>query len=221
MEFDEVVRTTFACRSFTDEEVPEEVLTTILEQARFAPSGGNRQGWHVIAVRDKALRKQFARWIHPTFQRYLAQVQAGESPWNTIHPTTLSQEEIDRVKVDFPLLNELEKVPVLLVVALDLSVVASFDKDHDRVGVISGASIYPFVWNLLLAARNAGYGGALTTFLVAGEAEVQKALNLPPHYAIAAMVPLGRPQKQLAKLTRKPVAEFATWDTFDGKPIGG
>ena len=221
MEFDEVVRTTFACRNFTDEEVPEEVLATILEQARFAPSGGNRQGWHVIAVRDKALRKQFARWIHPTFQHYLAQVQAGESPWNTIHPTKLSQEEIDRVEVNFPLLNEIEKIPVLLVVALDLSVVASFDKDHDRVGVISGASIYPFVWNLLLAARNAGYGGALTTFLVAGEDEVQKALNLPSHYAVAAMVPLGRPQKQLKKLTRKPVAEFATWDTLDGKPIGG
>ncbi len=220
MEFDDVVRTTFTCREFTDEEVPEADLAAILEQARFAPSGGNRQGWHVIAVRDAELRKQFAKWIHPMFQRYLAQVHAGESPWNTVHPTKLTPEEVRRVEVNFPLLENLDKVPVLLVVALDLSVTASFDKDHDRVGVISGASIYPFVWNLLLAARNAGYGGALTTFLVAGEKEVQKALNLPDHYAVAAMVPLGRPKKQLTKLRRNPVRDFATWDTLDGKPIG-
>jgi nitroreductase len=221
MEFDDVIRTTFACRDFTDDPVPEEDLAKILEQARFAPSGGNRQGWHVIAVRDAELRKQFAEWIRPTFQLYLAQRAAGESPWNTIYPTRLTPEEVAKVDANVPLLAGLHEVPTLLVVALDLSVVASFDKDHDRIGVISGASIYPFVWSLLLSARNSGYAGALTTFLVAGEKEVQAALNLPPHYAVAAMVPLGRPVKQLTKLTRKPVAEFATWDTLDGKPIGG
>ncbi len=221
MEFDDVVRSTFTCRDFTDEPVPEEDLAKILEQARFAPSGGNRQGWRVIAVRDPELRKQFSELIRPTFQLYLAQQAAGESPWNTIVPSKVTPEQAAQVEITFPLLNHLDKVPVLLVVALDLSLVASFDKDHDRVGVISGASIYPFVWNLLLAARNSGYGGALTTFLVGGEEEVQKALGLPPHYCVAAMVPLGRPKKQLTKLTRKPVAEFATWDTLDGDPIGG
>ena len=56
--------------------------------------------------------------------------------------------------------------PVLLVVCLDLSVVAASDQDLDRIGVISGASVYPFVWNVLLAARNEGYGGVLTTMVV-------------------------------------------------------
>jgi nitroreductase len=220
MDFDEVVRTTFTCREFTGESIPEKDLEKLLEQARFAPSGGNRQGWHVIAVRDPKLRQQFSKWIHPTFQLYLAQQQAGESPWNSIIPTRVTAEEAKRIDFSFPLLDSIETVPVILVVALDLSLVASFDKDHERVGVISGASIYPFVWNLLLAARNSGYGGALTTFLVAGESEVQEALNLPSHFSIAAMVPLGRPKKQLTKLKRKPVAEFATWDTLDGTPIG-
>ena len=45
--------------------------------------------------------------------------------------------------------------------------VASMDQDLARIGVISGASIYPFVWNILLSARNQGYGGTLTTFPVA------------------------------------------------------
>ena len=48
--------------------------------------------------------------------------------------------------------------PTVLVVAVDLGVVASLDKDLDRVGVISG-SIYPMAWNILLGARNEGFGG--------------------------------------------------------------
>jgi nitroreductase len=110
-------------------------------------------------------------------------------------------------------------VPVLLVVAIDLGVVASMDKNLDRVGVISGASIYPFVWSLLLAARAEGLGGTLMTFLAAGEPEVKSLLGIPDRYAVAAMVPMGRPVKQLTKLTRKPVEDFATLDRFDGEPL--
>lgn len=221
MEFEEVARTCFAARDFRDEEIPNEVLYRILDHARFAPSGGNRQGWRVILVRDPSMRRRLADLSTPTFQRYLAQVAAGESPFNTIIPSEVSEEDVAKVEVRFPLLDNIETVPALLVVAVDLRVVASFDNALSRVGVISGASIYPFVWNLLLAARNEGYGGVLTTFLAGAEAEAQRALGLPEHHAVAAMVPLGRPVKQLTKLTRKPVEEFATWDRLDGEPFRG
>ena len=59
------------------------------------------------------------------------------------------------------------------------------------MGVIGGASIYPFAWNVLLAARNEGYAGVLTTFLAAGEPEAQQALGIPDHYAVAAELVLG------------------------------
>ena len=52
MELYDVMTTTFSCREFTDEPLPDATLYRILERARFAPSGGNRQGWHVIIVRD-------------------------------------------------------------------------------------------------------------------------------------------------------------------------
>ena len=45
---------------------------------------------------------------------------------------------------------------MVLVVCVDLKVVASTDQDLERVGVISGASIYPLVWNILLSARHEG-----------------------------------------------------------------
>ena len=87
---------------------------------------------------------------------------------------------------------------------VDLSVVASFDSGLDRIGVISGGSIYPFAWNILLAARNEGLGGTLTTF-VGARAGLQELLGVPSHYAFAAMIPMGKPVKQLTKLSRKPV----------------
>ena len=121
----------------------------------------------------------------------------------------------------FPLVDDLDKAPVVLVVCVDLTFVSSFDKDLPRVGVISGASIYPFVWNILLAARNEGLGGVLTTFLANQEEGARKLLALPENFAIASMIGIGKPVKQLTKLKRKPVSEFARIDTWDGETFGG
>jgi len=107
----------------------------------------------------------------------------------------------------------------VLVICLDLAVVAATDQDLDRIAVIPGASVYPFVWNVLLAARNEGYGGVLTTMLVAEEPRVKHLLDVPDPYAIAAVLPLGRPVRQLTKLRRQPVAEFTTCERFDGAPF--
>jgi len=219
MELTEVMRTTFSCRDWTDEPVDDRTLHRILDVARFAPNGGNRQGWHVIVLKDRATREKLVPLIRPTTAVYVAQTAAGESPWNSIHPTSVDIEAAIAADPGFPGLDKLADVPVLLVVTVDLSRVASFDKDLERVGVISGASIYPFVWNILLAARNEGLGGVLTTYLAGQESKAQEILGLPSHHAVAALVPLGHPVKQLTKLKRLPVEDFATVDRFDGPPF--
>jgi nitroreductase len=218
MELYDVMRTTFACREWTDDPVSDETLHRILDNARFAPNGGNRQGQHVIVVRDKDVRRQLVPLVREGTDIYMAHVAAGEAPWNSINPTSVDEAAIranDR-PVTFPGVNEMVDAPVVLVVAVDLSVVASFDKNLERIGVISGASIYPLVWNILMSARNEGLGGVLTTYLSEKEPEVQKVLGLPSSYAVAAMLPIGVPVKQLTKLRRKQVEEFVTIDSFDG-----
>ena len=220
MELIDVMRTTFAAREFTDDPVTDEMLIRILDHARFAPSGGNRQGWKVIAVREESDRAALGRWIEPTMKRYIAQVQAGESPWNTVHPTALDAATIEATAVPTEMIERLIGAPVVLLVLVDLAVVASFDQQLDRIGVISGASVYPFVWNILLAARNEGLGGTLTTFVVGEEADVKAHFNIPDQYAVCAMLPIGKPVKQLTKLRRREVAEFATFDRFDGATLG-
>jgi len=221
MELFDVMRTTFAARQFTDAPVDDEQIRSILDNARFAPSGGNRQGWKVIVVRDEGTREALEGVIRPGMQRYIAQRMAGEAPWNTIHPSRLSEEEIAAVEIPGAMVRALTSAPALLFVFVDLSVVASFDRDLHRVGVISGASVYPFVWNILLAARNQGLGGTITTFAAAREPELQALLGVPSHMAFAAMLLLGEPVKQLTRLSRKPVDEFAFLERYDGTPLGG
>ena len=216
MELYEVMRTTFSARDFSDEPVSDEVLGRILEHARFAPSGGNRQGWHVIVVRDPAKRAALAPLIEPTYKRYLAEVKAGANPWNTIEPADIEQADVDAVTIPPGFIDRLIHAPVVLLVTVDLSVVASMDQHLPRIGVISGASIYPLVWNILLGARNEGLGGTLTTFLVAEEAKAKALFGIPDNHALAAMLPIGKPVKQLTRLRRNPVSAFATIDTFDG-----
>ena len=114
MDLYDVMRTTFAAREFTGEPLLDPTLYRILDNARFAPSGGNRQGT---------------------------------------------------------------------------------DQDLDRVGVVSGASVYPLVWNILLAARGEGYGGNLSTMVVPQEPEVQKLLG---EFPISARSPRDRSRQAAA-----------------------
>lgn len=219
MELYEVMRTTFAARDFTDDPVSDAQLYRILDNARFAPSGGNRQGWKVVIVREQQTREALIPLIKPTMQRYFAQVANGEAPWNTIHPTTLSTAQIAAQELPTGALEKLVQAPVLLFVFVDLAFVAAFDQGLDRVGVISGASIYPFVWNILLAARNEGLGGTPTTFAAAQEPKLQQLLGVPEQLAFASMIPLGKPVKQLTKLRRKAVEEFAVLERADGPAL--
>jgi nitroreductase len=219
MDHYEVMRTTFAARDYTDDPVSDETLYRILDHARFAPSGGNRQGWKVLVIKDQARRKVLREIMAPTIKQYKAQAIAGETPFSSVTQSNVTQATIDATSANFPLIDELEEAPVLLVICVDLNAVSSMDKDLARVGVISGASIYPFAWNIVTAARNEGLGGVLTTFLANQEPKAKALLNLPPHMAIAAMIAIGKPVKQLTKLKRDKVESFASIDTYDGAPL--
>jgi nitroreductase len=218
MELYDAMRTTGAVRQFTDDPLPDDVLLRILDNARFAPTGGNRQGVRVIAVREAATREALAELSLPGAKRYMAQSANGESPWNPVRPPLVDDATVSAADGG-PMVASLRGAPVVLVFCLDLGVVAATDQDLDRIGVISGASVYPFVWNVLLAARNEGFGGVPTTMAVAQEPAVRTLLDIPDQYAVAAVVPLGKPVHQPTKLKRKPLRDIATRELFGGAPL--
>ena len=219
MELYEVMRSTFAAREFTADPLPDDVLVRILDHARFAPSGGNRQGWKVVVVRDQKTKDELARLSGIAAKRYAAQAANGESPWNTIDPPRVDAATIEKTQAPARLTEPISKAPVVLVLCVDLKVVASIDQDLKRVGVISGASIYPFAWNVLMGARHEGYGGTITTLATAQEPKIQELLGLPEHVAVCTVMPLGRPVQRLTRLKRKPVSEFAMRERWGGPPL--
>ncbi len=218
MELYDVMRTTGAVRSFTDAPVPPDALHRILDHARFAPSGGNQQGWHVTVVRDPAVRRRLGELSADVWARYLAEAQAGFRSFNPIDAAPADLAVPDDLPTN-PMLDDLASVPEVLVVSVDLRVLAVLDKDLDRFSVVGGGSVYPFCHNVLLAARNEGLGGVLTTFLAAREDDVRPLIGLPDGHGVVAMICLGEPVTQVSRLRRKPVEAFATIDRFDGPPL--
>lgn len=224
MELKETLRTTGSVREFTDEPVSDEVLYEILDIARFAPSGGNRQGWRTIVVRDPELRRALRDLYLVGWYDYLAIGRAGLVAWAPITDREAEQEALKHAKAEAGarggFAEHLDEVPALVVVLADLRALAAMDRDAERYSFAGGASIYPFVWSILLAAREAGLGGVITTMLVRQEQQVLELLDVPDEFAVAAMVALGHPVRRHTRLKRAAVEEFATVDRFNGPALG-
>ena len=187
----------------------------LLDDARFAPSGGNRQPWRVAVVRDPALRRRLGDLMQPVWDEYVARGALGVTPYNVVDdrpPPAIEHAPNE-------LLAHIESVPVVLAVAADLRRIAAMDRDLERIALTPGASVYPFCWSILLAARQRGLGGVMTTFLSRVEPAAATELGLPDHHALAATIFLGVPEAHVTKLRRQPVESFTTVDRFDGPPF--
>ncbi|HUV58078.1 MAG TPA: nitroreductase family protein [Acidimicrobiales bacterium] len=225
MDLTDALRTTGSVRDFTDQPVDDKVLFALLDVARFAPSGGNRQSWRVIVVRDQDQRRVVRDIYLDAWHDYVAHLLAGVVPFS---PLATDQErasalalrsDAEAASTPDGFAETLDRVPVMLVVCADLHALAASDRDLGRYQIVGGASVYPFVWNLILAARNHGLGGVMTTVATRNEGPLRSVLRIPDHFAVASIVVLGHPVNRPTKLTRRTVQEFATFDTFDGPPL--
>jgi nitroreductase len=225
MELLEALRTTGACRVFTPDPVPDDVIARILDNARFAPSGGNAQGWHVVVVRDPKKKRAVRDLYLPGWYEYLAMRSAGLRPWaptndRDAEAAALPAATAIREQAGDGFAEQLDEVPVLLALFANLGALAAVDRDSARYSFAGGASVYPFAWSILLAARAEGLGGVITTMCIREERAMKALFDAPDHYALAAVIALGRPVHQPRRLTRAPVPSFATVDSVGGAPLG-
>ena len=224
MELSDALRSTGAVRDFTDAPVPDDVLYRLLETARFAPNGGNRQAWHVIVVRDPDTRLALRDLYLPGWYEYLPQMEAGLTPFAAV--TDADAEAVARARApEFAergaaapgFAENLHEVPALLVLLADLRNLATLDRDLERYTLVGGASIYPFAWSLLLAAHEAALGGVLTTMPIRQEPALKELLGVPGPVVVAGVIALGYPAGHRAtRLRRNPVESFTTVDRYDG-----
>ncbi len=213
--------TTPATREFRAEPVSDEVLLGILDAARFAPSGGNRQGWRVIVLDDPEIRRRIRDLYVLSWREYMAHVFAGLVAFAPVDDGSWTGPAIDLDEAratpsPMPFADHLDEVPVLLLIVVELAALAVLDNGLGRQSIVGGASVYPFAHNILLAARDVGLGGVITTALARQEPAVKELLGIPDGVALAALVALGRPAREITKLRRGSVESFTTRDCFDG-----
>ena len=226
MELYDAMRTNPSCRYFTDQPVEPAVLYRILDHARFASSGGNRQGWRTVIVTDPQRKEALAALHQKQWDTYIVHAREGVvgfqgdgSGKKMEHGTAYATRRLDRTD-DFS--ARLHEVPVLLVCYVELATLAVTDSQLDRPSVVGGGSLYTLIQNILLGCTAEGLGSALTTLLAAEQPAVDDLLGTPPGYALGALVAVGWPEpaKQYRRLSRKPVEEIAFADRW-GRPFTG
>ncbi len=218
MELIDALRTTGAVREFTDRAVDDRVLARVLDTARFAPSGSNAQAWRVVVVKDAANRRRLRDCYLRGSREYLALAAAGLRPWAPTNDREAEARALAAENVSAPggFAEKFDEAPVLLALFADLSMLAAIDRDADRYTFAAGASVYPFAWNVLLAAREEGLGGVITTIAIREEAQVKTILGASDPLALAAIIALGYPVRRPRRLRREPVSSFVTVDSIDG-----
>jgi nitroreductase len=211
----EVMQTTRAVRRLRPDPIPDAVLRRVLTAATWGPSGGNRQPWRAIALREPTAKQTLQELYAALWERYAAN---SREKFKGLPAALLQRAEKSLSAGDYLAAN-FAHVPVILVFCFDPGGLAITDAKLDRPSVVGGGSIYPAVQNALLACRAEGLGCVLTTLLCAEEPKIRPLLGIPEPWATAAFVPIGYPLgRGHGPLVRRPVEEMVFADRW-GQPL--
>ncbi|MFE1594906.1 nitroreductase family protein [Nocardia sp. NPDC058705] len=204
----ELLTTTRAFRRRLDlhREVTREDLLACLDIAVHAPSGTNRQPWRFVVVQDPELKRQVAEYYRKGFAAYLSA--------RTPRPDQLADLASGRY-----LAEHLHEVPALVVVCALGRPPA--EPSALRLASFYG-SIYPAVWNFMLALRERGLGSTMTTAHLVYEREVAELLGIPDDVTQVSLLPVAHllPGTDKPAPRRTPAVEVTGWDGWDG-PMPG
>jgi nitroreductase len=210
-----VMRCTPATREFTEQPVPREVLERVLDNARFAPSGGNRQAWSVVVVTDPDARRKLRELYEPNWAAYTEETGARALLNAPSPPPGMTAGRMNMLRRADEYAHTFDQVPVHLVLLAELEALARVDTKLDRPSLVGGASIYPFVQNILLGLRAEGLGAAFTTLLTPSEPQVRGLLGIPKGIAVVGHISVGyRATPWPTKLSRKAVAEITFGERY-------
>jgi nitroreductase len=198
----EIISTTRAMRRLKPDPVPDALIRKILEAGVSAASGGNRQHWRFLVVKDRTIKEKVQHY----YKRALDEV-VGPRYRTSAPPPGVSRAQYDRQHDAVTYLTEhFHEAPVWIVACLE--------DGQGTPSRSSGASIYPAVQNMLLAARALGLGATLTTRHLQYEKEVEAALGLPPGMHSYAILPIGYPMGRFGPVRRAPLSDIVYLDRW-------
>lgn len=186
----DIIHTTRAMRRLKPDPVPDDLIRKILEAGVAAANGGNYQRWRFLVIKDTAVKKAVQVWYKKAFDEVVGPRYASSPP-----PPGISAEKYARQHHAVEHLTEhFHEAPVWIVACLD--------EGKNTPTRTSGASIYPAVQNMLLAARALGLGSTLTTRHLLYAKEAEAALGLPEGVHSYAILPIGWPMGKFGPVGR-------------------
>jgi len=222
-----------AMRRLKPDPVPEETLLALVEAALQAPSGSNAQNWAFVIVRDGEQKRRLQTVWQRAWHFYLETAATAELRG---HEDAGAREGM--LRAANYLADHLHEVPALICVAVKR------DEEFARVlaspstlgkairhlgagatarvvagglrtaGLADGATAYPAVQNLLLAARARGLGAVLTTLHFFLPGEFERVIGLPASATLAAIVPVGFPRGRFGRVSRPDARAVVSWDRW-------
>ena len=190
-----------AMRYLKHEPVSDEHLKAIVFAATRATSPRNTQSWEFVIVRDRQQLRRIGEALRPTAERMKTNA-SDEAAQSRMFESA------------YHLVSHLADVPAIVFVC-----VRTVSIPHTAPG--SGLELtaaYAASQNLMVAARSLGLGTVFTMLHAANEtgddSAVRSILALPDDLFIAAMIPVGWPDRKFYPVRRRPVEEVIHWDNF-------
>jgi nitroreductase len=193
MPLGEALFTQRAIRRLKTDRVSDADLETVLAAAARAPSGGNRQPWRFLAVRDQKLKDQLAQWYVEAY--WARRKERGFSGPDDIP----SDDSSGRAALHFSTNpDNYARAPILLFV----------------IAEYKGADVSAACQNLMLAARALGMGSTITSIGGIHEEDVHRLLGIPDGMDATCCIPLGWPEGKFGPARRKPLSDIAFVDHY-------
>ncbi len=196
----DIMRSTRSMRRLKPDPVPDALVQQLLEAGTCAPSGGNMQSWRFLVIRDAGIKAAVAHWYRRGWHEVVGPRYRSGGP----APGTTPEAFARMLAAAEHLADHIHEAPVWIVPC-----------GIGGTGTRSaGASIYPAVQNMLLAARALGLGATLTTLYLLFEKEAEAALGLPEGVHSYAILPIGWPRGKFGPVKRAPVQQVAYLDRW-------
>jgi len=197
----EIIGSTRAMRRLKPDPVPDELVLKIIEAGTCAPSGGNAQAWRFLVVKSPEIKRAVQVYYQRAYDEFVRPRYDGAPP------PGVTPEAYQRQKSAVEHLTQhFHEAPVWIVPCL---------LHGGRPTRGDGASIYPAVQNMLLAARALGLGATLTSRHLAYERETEEILGLPPGAHSYAIIPIGYPLGRFGPVRRAPLSEVVYLDRWE------
>lgn len=210
MEVLEAIEARRSIRKFTDEPVREEDLATMLRVVTLAPSAGNRQQWHFIAIKNRDILRRMRAAVEAEILALVSFGQAEGMP-----------AEAREVKGRLPVNLFFETAPVTIAVCERMDppdgrerlwrAKGLTDAQIERLRPSRGAqSIAAAIENLMLTACSLGYGTCWMTGPLIAVAQLEEILGIKPPFKLVCLIPVGRAAESPRARPRRPLEETMT-----------